>query len=194
MRVLPLMLAVVYALAPAGVPAAAADDVDTLPNVRPRDATAALFLRFGLEQSQRFRDIVGALERSKTIVYVEVRERTEHPRSGGLNFLGETNGLRWVRARVDSGTGSHARTLADIIHLTAILGHELHHALEASEAPSMADVDEFERYFRAIGVNERPSTLDTIAAREVGHAVAEELRGRRARIKAPPGLVASAAN
>lgn len=191
MRVLPLMLAVLYVLG-AGVPAAAAADVDTLPNVRPCDATAALFVRFGQEQSQRFRDIVQALERSKVIVYVEVREQTEHPRSGGLNFLGERNGFRWVRARVDSGTGSHARTLADIVHLTAILGHELHHALEASEAPSMADVGEFERYFRAIGVKEGASTLDTLAAREVGHAVAEELRGRRARGR--PATVLAAAN
>ena len=194
MRVKPLVLAAVCALA-ASAPAAAADPpaADTLPNVRPRDATAALFLRFGLEQSQHFRDIVRALERSKVIVYVEIREATEHPRSGGLNFLGESSGFRWVRARVDSGTGSHARTLADIVHLTAILGHELHHALEASEAPSMADVAEFERYFRAIGVDEGHATLDTIAAREVGHVVAEELRGRRARLKPPRGLTASAA-
>lgn len=198
MRVIPLVLAVVYSLT-AGAPAAAGDPpavpADTLPNVRPRDTTAALFMRFGLEQSPRFRDIVRALERSKVIVYVDVREATEHPRSGGLNFLGESAGFRWVRARVDSGTGNHARTLADIVHLTAILGHELHHALEVSEATSMANVTEFERYFRAIGVGRGPSTLDTLAARDVGHAVAEELRGRRARIKpAPRGLAVSAAN
>ena len=183
MRVMPLVLAAICALA-AGAPAEAADPaIDAMPNVRPRDGTAALFLRFGLAESQRFRDIVRALERSKVIVYVDVREQTEHPRSGGLNFLGENNGFRWVRARVDSGTGNHARTLADIVHLTAILGHELHHALEASEAPSMSDLAEFERYFRAIGIDEGPSTLDTVAAREVGYVVAEELRGRRARIK-----------
>jgi hypothetical protein len=193
---MPLVLAAVSLLT-AGAPAAAADPpavpADTLPNVRPCDTTAALFMRFGLEQSPRFRNIVRALERSKVIVYVQIREATEHPRSGGLNFLGETNGFRWVRARVDSGTGNHARTLADIVHLTAILGHELHHALEASEAPSMADVEEFERYFRAIGVRGGRSTLDTIAAREVGHAVAEELRGRRVRLKPPHGQTTSAA-
>jgi hypothetical protein len=194
---MPLVLAVVSALG-LGAAAAAADPpaaTDTMPNVRPRDATAALFLRFGLEQSPRFGDLVRALERSKVIVYVEIREATEHPRSGGLNFLGATNGFRWVRARVDSGTGSHARTLADIVHLTAILGHELHHALEASEAPSMADASEFERYFRSIGIDGSPASLDTIAAREVGHAVAEELRGRRARVRpGPQALTASAAN
>jgi len=181
---MPLVLAVVCALA-AGAPCEAADPaIDTLPNVRACDGTAALFLRFGREHSARFRDIVRALERSQVIVYVEIREATEHPRSGALNFMGGTNGFRWVRARVDSGTGSRARTLADIVHLTAILGHELHHALEASEAPSMRDVAEFERYFRAIGVDEGPSTLDTLAAREVGLAVAEELRGRGTRGKA----------
>jgi hypothetical protein len=41
----------------------------------------------------------------------------------------------------------------------------------------MRDEGEFARYFRAIGVDEGPRTLDTLAARHAGSRVADELRG-----------------
>jgi hypothetical protein len=177
MRVLPLVSVVVSALLGAALSAEAGPRADPRRHVRPRDETAARFLRFGMEKSARFRDIVEALERANVIVYVDVRRNGTRPVGGGLNYLSEVGGIRWVRAIVDSGTSSYAATCQDIVRLTSILGHELHHAREASEAPSLASVQEFERYFRAIGVDD-PDILDTLAAREVGSTVAEELRGR----------------
>jgi hypothetical protein len=184
MRALPLVSAVVCVLAVAAPPAAgqAAPSVtaplaSTVLNLRARDATAALFLRFGTDKSARFRDIVRTLEASNVIVYIEVRQTSEHPVGGGLTFIGESHGLRWVRATVDSGTSSYIRTCQDIVRLTSILGHELQHALEASQAASMHDQAEFARYFRTIGVDEGPRVLDTVAARRAGAQVADELRG-----------------
>jgi hypothetical protein len=111
------------------------------------------------------------------IVYVEVRQDSRHPASGGLTFIGEAHGIRWVRALVDSGTPSFLRTCQDVVRLTAILGHELQHAMEASQAPTMQNVGEFERYFRSIGIDREPKVLDTLAARQTGKRVADELRG-----------------
>jgi hypothetical protein len=197
---MPLVFAVVYALGAAAPseagPEAGPDPAPTAVtpaatrHIRPRDPVAALFLRFGDEKSARFREIVRALERSNVIVYVEVRQESSHPVSGGLTFMGEANGIRWVRALVDSGTPSHIRTCQDIVRLTSILGHELQHALEASRAPTMQNVGEFERYFRSIGIDREPKVLDTLAARQTGKRVADELRG----MARPRGAVASAAN
>ena len=196
MRAMPLVFAVVYALAIAAPAEAGPDPARTataptaVQRVRPRDTIAALLLQFGNEKSARFREIVGALGRPNVIVYVEVRQDSSHPVSGGLTFIGEANGIRWVRARVDSGTPSYLRTCQDIVRLTSILGHELQHALEASEAPTMQNVGEFERYFRSIGIAREPKVLDTMAARQTGKRVADELRGMaRPRVGA-----ASAAN
>ncbi len=200
MRAMPLVFAVVYALAAAApseagpgpdpAPATAAAAPAALRHIRPRDTVAALFLRFGQDKSARFREIVRALERSNVIVYVEVRQASSHPVGGGLTFIGEANGVRWVRAMVDSGTPSHLATCQDIVRLTSILGHELQHAVEASQAPTMQDVGEFERYFRSIGIAREPKILDTLAARQTGKRVADELRG----MARPRGGVASAAN
>jgi hypothetical protein len=171
------LVSVFVSLLLAVTPCAVAADPSAFVNVRPLDETAQLFMRFGLERSPHFRDIVRALERSNVIVYVEVRQDPSRPVSGGLRFLGESHGVRWVRATVDSGTGSRVRTFQDIIRLTAILGHELQHALEASEAASLADVHEFEQYFRMIGVDRHSGVLDTLGARDAGSRVAAELRG-----------------
>ena len=106
-----------------------------------------------------------------------MRQTSDHPVSGGLTFIGEAHGIRWVRATVDSGTPSFLRTCQDIVRLTSILGHELQHALEASQAPSLLDEREFAAWFRSIGVDEGPRVLDTLAARRTGAQVANELRG-----------------
>jgi hypothetical protein len=180
MRALPLVSVVVSLVVSslvAAAPAVAAPLANSIKNVRPRDATAELLLRFGNERSARFREIVATLEASNVIVYIDVRQDSTHPVSGGLTFVGEAHGIRWVRATVDSGTASFIRTCQDIVRLTSILGHELQHALEASQAPSLADEREFGAYFRAIGVDEGPQVLDTLAARRTGSQVADELRG-----------------
>jgi hypothetical protein len=181
---MPLVSAVVSLLAVAAAPAAGqAAPSGTTPlatsvlNLRARDAAAALFLRFGTEKSARFREIVDTLEASNVIVYVEVRQDAAHPVGGGLTFIAEAHGIRWVRATVDSGTADYARTCQDIVRLTSILGHELQHALEASQAESMHDEAEFARYFRRIGIAAEPHVLDTMAARHAGALVAAELRG-----------------
>jgi len=182
MRAMPFVSVVVYALlaaAPtqAGPPEDAISTPVALKHVRARDSVATLLLRFGNERSERFRRIVRTLETSNVVVYVEVRQDSDHPVSGGLTFMGESHGIRWVRAMVDSGTPSYLRTCQDIVRLTSILGHELQHALEASQAASLSDVHEFKKYFQSIGVDEGPEVLDTQAARDTGRRVADELRG-----------------
>ena len=197
MRAMSLVFVVVYALAAAvpseaGPPPASGPTVApataALRHVRPRDAVATLLLRFGREKSARFRELVRDLEESKVIVYVDVRQDSGHRPSGGLTFIAEAGGIRWVRAMVDSGTPSYARTCQDVVRLTAILGHELQHALEASQAPTLRNVGEYERYFRSIGIDREPKRLDTLAARQTGKQVADELRG----MGRPRGAVALA--
>ena len=113
---------------------ASAGPAAAIQNIRPRDATAELLLQFGSERSSTFRRLVRDLERSSVIVYIDVRQEGRHPIGGGLHFLTEAQGVRWVRARVDSGTSSVGRTHQDVVRLTAILAHELRHALEAAAA------------------------------------------------------------
>jgi len=176
MRALPLVSLVVSLLVSRPVAAADPAAAASLHNIRPRDPDGELLLRFGGERSPTFRAIVHELERSRVIVYVDVRQDAAHPVGGALHFIGAAGGLRWVRARVDCGTANRIRAFEDIVRLTAILGHELRHALEAAEAPSLESLDEFARYYRRIGVDDR-HLLDTLAARATGASIESELRG-----------------
>jgi hypothetical protein len=176
MRALPLVSLVVSLLVSRPVAAAGPAAAPSLDNIRPRDAAGELLLRFGAQRSPTFRGIVRELEHSHVIVYVEVRQDAAHPVGGALHFIGAAGGVRWVRARVDSGTANRARAFEDIVRLTAILGHELRHALEADAAPSLDTLADFERYYRRIGVDDR-HLLDTLAARATGATVESERRG-----------------
>ena len=209
MRAMPLVFAVVYALA-ATAPSEAGPGSRCPPPPPPRrppcatsgraTPVAALFLRFGNEKSARFREIVRALERSNVIVYVEVRQESAHPVGGGLTFIGEANGVRWVRAMVDSGTPSHLRTCQDIVRLTSILGHELQHAWRPRRPRRCRTSAGSSATSARSGSTGSRRVLDTLAARQTGKQVADELRGmarprggrgvgrelRRARIRAGP--------
>lgn len=78
---------------------------------------------------------------------------------------------------MDAGTSDFYRTQAAVFELTSILGHELQHAVEISQATTpMKGVTDFEWYCRGIGVP-GSATLDTLAARQMGALVGNELRG-----------------
>ena len=184
MRAMSLVFVVVYALAAAvpseaGPPPASGPTVApataALRHVRPRDAVATLLLRFGREKSARFRELVRDLEESKVIVYVDVRQDSGHRPSGGLTFIAEAGGIRWVRAMVDSGTPSYARTCQDVVRLTAILGHELQHALEVADDVEVRDEATMTALYERIGQRGGLHVYDTLAAQEVGRTIRREL-------------------
>ena len=81
MRALALVSVVVCALV-TSTPSHAAPAA-SLKHIRPRDPDAALLLRVGTERSTRFREIVGQLERSNVIVYIDVRMSPPIPSAAG---------------------------------------------------------------------------------------------------------------
>ena len=57
----------------------------------------------------------------------------------------------------------------------ALLGHELRHALEVAEAPSVSDDEGLTRLYQRIGVSGGAHQFDTMAAQQAGRAVRKEL-------------------
>lgn len=171
-RLLVLGLAVLLV----GSHAALAGD-DALSRVRARDGFASLLLRYGMSESSTFRGLVEELDASAVIVYVEVRQEAGHAMGGQLRLITETQGVRWVRVVVDTGT-THLNTAQQrLVQLTAILGHELQHAREVAQASVILDDEGFARLFRTIGIELHPNRFDTAAARAVGPLIETEIRG-----------------
>ena len=107
-------------------------------DVRPRAA-----INEGMARSAFFRDLVTRLDGSDVIVYVE-NECPMSPRLfGRLTFMASGGGRRYVNVRIACGLMNDAQIAA--------LGHELRHAVEIADAPSVVDHASLAELYRRIG-------------------------------------------
>jgi hypothetical protein len=164
--------AVVVALSASGPVAG-----EQMVSVRGRDAAADHLLQFGAERSPTFRALLEDLRLSDVIVYVQVQHDPESAPGGSLQFIGSGGPFRWVMATVDTGSSRPGSLQANLVALTAILGHELQHAREVSAVRSIRTVADFDTHFRTVGIGVGRNAVDTDAARDVGRIVEGEIRG-----------------
>ena len=152
---------------------------ETRESVRARDEAAALLLQWGAGRSATFRALLEDLQLSNVIVYVQVRQDSEFPLGGSLQFIGSGGPFRWVMATVDTGSSRRAVLQENLVALTAILGHELQHAREVSAALSIETAADFATHFRTVGIAVGRNAVDTDAARETGRMVQGEILGHK---------------
>jgi hypothetical protein len=141
--------------------------------IRPLDARLLALVERGMRTSPTFRALAARLEQSDVVVYLE-SDVSGPPRiAGRLTFVSAAGGRRYVVVRL--------RPLPSTLDEVALLAHELQHAVEIAERPSIVDTASMEREYRRIGhVNRWVSSglaFDTRAASDAGSQVARELRG-----------------
>jgi hypothetical protein len=143
------------------------------PRVRPYDGRAAQLLLEGLERSVTLRAIVDRLEQLEVIVYLEMQPALRKKLAGMLTFLTATASSRYVRVSLNP---EYPRDT-----LIATLGHELQHALEVAEAPSVVDAASLQAYYEKHGLStpRHANGWDSLAARVIGDEVRRELAGVR---------------
>jgi hypothetical protein len=141
--------------------------------VRPYDGRAAQLLLEGLERSVTLRAIVDRLEQLEVIVYLEMQPALRKKLAGMLTFLTATASSRYVRVSLNP---EYPRDT-----LVATLGHELQHALEVAEAPSVVDAASLQAYYEKHGLStpRHANGWDSLAARVIGDEVRRELAGVR---------------
>ena len=139
------------------------------PRVRPADSRSAAILLDGIRRSETFRSVVERLEQHDVIVYVQIQPALKGRLSGGLTWLSATKRFRYVRV----GISPEMRGDAAI----ATLGHELHHALEVANEPSIVDEHTMSAHYKRIGISMRVHNngWDTEAARVIGDDVRRDL-------------------
>ena len=125
----------------------------------------------GYRHSPTIRRLVAELDSSNVIVHLVARSSAGGP-AGSLSLVTYAGGTRFLRVSIDLGLSPNART--------AILGHELQHAVEVARTGSVVDQDSFAALFRRIGHEGgslmRRASFETDAAREVEARVLSELR------------------
>jgi hypothetical protein len=122
----------------------------------------------GCRRSPSFRELVTAISLARLVVYVERADRLDGEMIGATELLATTGGYRYVRVSIDFRASRK--------HLIAILGHELQHAREIGDDPSVVDQAGVEALYRRIG-DLSVDGFDSQAARDMGRRVWAELWG-----------------
>jgi hypothetical protein len=138
-----------------------------LRHVRTESHTLRSYLRIGFEQSPTFASLLARLQRSDVIVYIEDVPRLPGAIEGRLIMPPPAHGTRYLRIQVAQHGSS-----ADMI---ALIGHELRHAVEVSDASTVVDDAGLAALYRRIGVDRGNNLFDTAEAQEVGRRVLKEL-------------------
>jgi len=169
-------LVLVVFLVAAATPSAAETPNRDKPRLRIVNAQLRSVVQEGLQHSPSFRALAERLETTDVVVYAEAT-RLPARLAGQLAFVSKVGGLRYVVVQID-------RELSPIRKL-ATLGHELQHALEIAERPSIVDAASMKKEFARFGFSrERSATyqsaFDTAAAIHAGDQVWREISGNAA--------------
>jgi hypothetical protein len=158
---------VLAAIAAAGeVPMTAQD----APCLRPESAAVRALMTRGIERSSTFRDLTNRLSGADVVVYVRF-SRCLGNLPGCLMWASAAPGLRRVLIKLDPFGRSPNE-------LTALLAHELQHALEVADAPEIRNLASFQTAFAGRGWKGAHG-YETAQAREITNRVAKELNQER---------------
>jgi len=140
-------------------------------HIRTMDSRIRAEIDEGLARSSLFRDLVARLDASDVIVYVEP-ECTMSPRLfGRLTFMAAGGGRRYVNVRISCALNETQQIAA--------LGHELRHAVEIADAPSIVNeaslAAEYSRIGFASHAVRKGSGYETYAAKDAAQRVWQEL-------------------
>jgi len=143
-------------------------------HIRTTDKRLIRLLHDGMRASDTFRRMVHRIRKSDVIVYLECGGSGSRSVDGRLTFISAVAGARYVHIRV-------ARLASADVQI-ALIGHELRHAVEIADAPSVVDGESLAREYERIGfLNGRQlanTSYDSTAAVEAGYQVLRDLTGR----------------
>ena len=145
--------------------------------VRTTDAYLGELLGGALATSPTIRALVDRLEHSDVIVYLVRDNLTAWALEGKTTFIAARGNVRYVRITIawERGRRRHVATLA----------HELQHAVEIADAPTVIDEASLEREYERIGCQRAPHypgrrAFDTDAAMAAGDRAWREFDARAA--------------
>ena len=122
-------------------------------HVRTMEARLRTEIDEGMARSPLFRHVVSQIDASDVIVYVETECPMRPSLFGRLAFMGTGGGRRYLNVRISCSLSDNERIAA--------LGHELRHAVEIADAPSVVDVMSLATEYKRIGFGSRSAPQGT---------------------------------
>ena len=136
--------------------------------VRSNDPRLARLLIEGARRSPTFAQLVTRVHSTDLIVYVESTHSLPPDTVGRIQLQSVVSGCRYLRVQVKT------TLLRD--EMITVIGHELWHALEVADDPTVLDDAGLRALYRRIGHPAGPyGGFDTEAAKRTGFQVRDEL-------------------
>ncbi len=140
-------------------------------HVRTMDKRLRSVIDEGLARSASFRGLIARLDGSDVIVYVAPECPMSSRLFGRLTLLGMGGDRRYVNVRISC--------MLPVAQQIAALGHELRHAVEIADAPSVVDNASLAAEYRRVGFASRAvrrgDGYESRAAIDAAHQVWAEL-------------------
>jgi hypothetical protein len=140
------------------------------PHVRAADPQMRSLIDDAIDRSAVVRALVERITASDVVVFVACERDPTVRAPGRLNFMTSAGGVRYVVIRLKPRQRAAA---------IALLAHELQHAAEIADTPSIVDDESLGREYGRIGYRSHAShggvAFDTKAAVDTGRRVAAEL-------------------
>jgi hypothetical protein len=141
------------------------------PHIRSAEPELLGAVTDGAHASPTLHQLVERLEASDVIVYLTFDRSPAPHTSGHLSLISTVPGRRYLRVSIDRRYTACQRI--------AILGHELHHAVEIAESPSVTDDTTLVALYLRIGFRSAGAHLDcfdSVGAILAGRIVEKELQ------------------
>ena len=146
-------LAAAIGMAGAAKPLDAAAVLDSpTRHVRSTHRSVQGLLRTGYQRSPTFASLLARLQQSDVYVYVEEVDRLPGGLEGRLVIMRPSHGFRYVRIQIV--------LRGSMLDATALLGHELRHAIEIADAATVQDTKTLVALYRPVSYTHL--TLPTI--------------------------------
>jgi hypothetical protein len=137
-------------------------------HVRSHSAVITTLIEKASEQSATFRDLLETINASDGIVYVEEGD-CRHGVRACVHTVMTAAGYRMLWVLVDSSRSVD-------LNLMGSIGHELRHAIEVLQEPSIKSNADLFFFYQCIGYHGTRNALETTAAVNAGNAVRAEVR------------------
>jgi hypothetical protein len=151
-------------------PARAEDPGNPPPHVRPESESTRELVALAVTRSPTVRDLIARIERSDVVVYIRHRSFPGSLLQGQIGVLSSVAGRRYLIIEIACG-----RIWTEQI---STLGHELYHAIEIADHPSVVDTPSlaafYERYGTRTSGRTAGTTYETAGARATGFQVRRE--------------------
>jgi hypothetical protein len=162
-------------------PGAEAERGGKAPVVRPASPTLAGAVQDGRRRSSTFDALIIRLENSDLIVYLRVGSCPDPQSLACLSMIGAAPSNRFVQLTFVMRMHGVDTILARFTdHFIAQIGHELQHALEVADDPTVVDGLTLDSAYRRLGFRPDPktTTYETSNAISAGRSVLNELHTR----------------